>query len=792
MRASTCIWGGFYNPLIPVFKIPPKDWKSNNIEPVKGTAVAAGYIRFFEPDVYVETKTGLASDAGLGLLRQKYTFDNQIVPFKKFLAPKDGRTWAEPEFGTSIHEVLSHRYKTELRFELRDKRRNLLVRPMRGNALVEALFGVYPKFKAVDFIAKAYSEAFHPEEVYATPDIWRKVYLQGANTPLSVTRYNVSKQRFWYHDLVVFVFDPTRATDLIDLWNLRLEPNPVLPIPIEWFDPLTDDIKSVLKSEHRPVIGNPHGVMHNTTIEFGRSIERGRAEAMISAVKPGLPDGSFCVKYWRNQIWYDHGDDRIHRDGRMTVFSGQKSIQLSFKEEGSLGTTFEPIAPDFASNRIRSFGYVNVLRPSSFRDSSVATVLPFNAFDRSWPRLASGSDPVPVSSEGWVFSQRYRNPAQRVSFLSTEEAIAGSLKQFGIEAKLWEAGQVAKHMLEHLGGLWGAHLIANLETLELLNNMANSTRRLRNEDETVFEHFGQRTATLDQWKKVISQHNKAHPLPEKSLEDFTKRNVIRLGLETECPHCDAKNWTSLTDVDYRFTCERCLKPYDFPQGDLRSKNRNWTYRVVGPFAVRDYALGAYSSILALRVLNKFGPGMNDMTYSNAMKLKFDGVEREIDFIAWYADERMHETHRPPQLILGESKSAGSGELITAKDISRMRSIAEKLPESVIVIAVLRDGFTENEKLILRKLVNWGRRLNSVGEPTNPVLLLTSTELTMDNYISHTWKKMGGKHAKFEDYDHTRNLSAFADSTQQIYLEVPSFGVWRDEYWRKRAKKIKGK
>jgi hypothetical protein len=77
------------------------------------------------------------------------------------------------------------------------------------------------------------------------------------------------------------VFDPTRATDLIDLWNLRLELHPVLPVPVEWFEALEDDIHKVLKAEHRPVVGNPHGVMHSATIEFGRSIPKPKAEALI-------------------------------------------------------------------------------------------------------------------------------------------------------------------------------------------------------------------------------------------------------------------------------------------------------------------------------------------------------------------------------------------------------------------------------------------------------------------------------------------------------------------------------
>ena len=78
----------------------------------------------------------------------------------------------------------------------------------------------------------------------------------------------------------------------------------------------------------------------------------------------------------------------------------------------------------------------------------------------------------------------------------------------------------------------------------------------------------------------------------------------------------------------------CLKPYDFPQAALREHNRNWTYRVVGPFSVPHYGRGSYSALLALRVIDRYRSAMDRVTFGTAMTLSFDGIKREIDFIAW--------------------------------------------------------------------------------------------------------------------------------------------------------------
>ena len=786
MRACTCVLGGAYNPIIPVFKRPPSELKPEIYQSFKGSEVAKGYVRFFEPDVYVETAKGLLEEAGLSALRENYAIHPQVITLREFLEPEGGRTWSEPEFGLDIQDVLKHIYETEQRFVPRDDRENLLVSTERGNALTEAMFGAYPTSADVKYIEKGYVDVYRPEKVKANLETWRRVYLKGAETPLRVTRYGLNPQRYWHHDLLVYVFDPSRATDLIDLWNLRLEPHPVLPVPAEWFEALSDDISKVLKAEHRPVIGNPHGIMHNATIEFGRSIPKAKAEALIRTLKPGLPQGALAVKYWRNAIWVEQRDDRIHRDQRLKVAAAERRVDLTIKEDGELRATFEPLVPKFADR----FGkgdhrWVNVLNVSNYGKRDLATVLPFNTFNRTWPRLAGGGEQVSVGLEGWVFPQRHKNLDQYVSLMNANNAIIGSLAQLGIKAELSEPGHIARQMLENIGGLWGVHYIADIPTIELLNKMSGGLRRQNNEDDTIEENFGLRTAPLKNWTDLISTRQSKRHLPTISLEDFTKRNIIRLGLETDCPHCRATNWSTLTEADYRITCERCLKPYDFPQATLQPFNKNFTYRVVGPFSVPDYGRGSYSALLTLRVLERFHSGTDAMTFSTAMNLSVDELKCEVDFIAWRGDDRLTERRRPPTLIIGESKSLGKGELIKPKDLTKLKAIASRLPDAVVVISVLRDHFTAAEKKLLMKFVIWGRRVNVHGEPTNPILLLTAHELMMDHYISTTWKELGGIHAKFEDYEHTRNLMNFSDATQQIYLGMKSFRQARDEYWKKR-------
>lgn len=70
MRANSCLWGGTFNPIIPIFRNTPRVWREDRVfRRLTGKEIAKGYVKFFEPDAYVETVEGLLEEAGLGVLR---------------------------------------------------------------------------------------------------------------------------------------------------------------------------------------------------------------------------------------------------------------------------------------------------------------------------------------------------------------------------------------------------------------------------------------------------------------------------------------------------------------------------------------------------------------------------------------------------------------------------------------------------------------------------------------------------------------------------------------------------
>lgn len=792
MRICACMWGGKYNPIIPVFRKPPKAWSAEFPGDVSGLEIARGYIQFFEPDAFVEAQPGLLEKAGLGSLRG-YLSRDRVMTLDELLAAEPNKDWADLHLGLPVTDCLEDAYRTEQRFHQRVPSVAMTVanRPVSG--LAEALFGVYPDDLGAQYFARAYNDVYKPEALPCSPESWKRVMFDSVTTPLSATSRGIKPLRPWTNDAKIFVFDPGKLTDLIDLWNLRGEPNPLVPIPLGWVSDLLPEINQIIADEYRPLQGNPNGIMHSAILEFSRGISFDTQQSIMKMLRPGLPpstrgSGSLSVKAWRDRIWDKPGSGMMNPPKRIVLNVEEKRIALDIKETDSwLRASYEPLRPSFASrygpSRVR---WVNSLRVADYGRSEIATMYPYNTFDRAGPRLGFGTMDVMIGTEGWSFCQKYDGVGELLQFETQQAAILGFLERCGVKARLSEPGHIAKQIIDQLGGLWGTRLIADGDTLTLLNEMAGGVRRRRNGVEEVQEQFDPRSRPTRHWVDLIKSRN-TRSYQTLGLEHFTKANVLVLGLETQCTNCMNRNWDSVDRLDYSLTCKRCLKPYPFPQG-AGSNERLWTYRVAGPFSVQDYAKGAYGAVLALQTLSGLDSHFRSINFITAVELEVEGKKMEADYIAFHQADAF-ESQYEPALVIGEAKSFGQGELVKPKDIARLKDLALRFPGSFLAVSVLRNDFTDTEKKLLRRLVRWTRKLATDGGPRNRVLLLTGLELLRQpEPIGHTWKEIGGRHANFSDYHHTRSLLSVAESSIAIHLDMPSFESERHAAWNKQPRK----
>jgi len=75
------------------------------------------------------------------------------------------------------------------------------------------------------------------------------------------------------------------------------------------------------------------------------------------------------------------------------------------------------------------------------------------------------------------------------------------------------------------------------------------------------------------------------------LKGLLRSNVLKLGMRLGCSECSHKSWYGLEDLAATLKCPRCLRQFNLPVDS--PPQTEWAYRVLGPFAVGDFALGSY-------------------------------------------------------------------------------------------------------------------------------------------------------------------------------------------------------
>ena len=377
MQVCTCLWGEICNPIIPVCTTLPDAWRDPR--ETSGLLLAQGYIKFFEPDVFVETREGLANEIGLVDSELKYG-EPRTIPISIF-SNHDYDRLPRP-FGTDIGHVYQSLYEREFRFVSRDGDRVAVMGTAGADgAFIEAVVGGFPTEGLLASLQMFYLNAFKPTNIVADAAGFVKMIREGFRSPLYFTREGLKcvHESFGRDQPTLFVADPDSPLDLIDLWNFRLFHSFVLPISTRWFQDSRDFLAEFLKSNYRPLPRNPHGVMITPTIQFARSIGKERAMALVEdAGLRALGDCQWTLKLWYDRIWVNDTRDHVPRPQPVWVTAAEAEHELIISEDSTPSIRFPLLAPEFAPEHDNnSARWANVLRLRNYGgDGRLALVLP--------------------------------------------------------------------------------------------------------------------------------------------------------------------------------------------------------------------------------------------------------------------------------------------------------------------------------------------------------------------------------------------------------------------------------
>lgn len=759
IQISSFLWGGIYNPIIPVFSNMPKIWKIDNLSAIyKGKEVLKGYLQAFNPDYVIPIGR---------CIKRKFDVGNrEIIAASEIFSKinEDGT----PKYGIGLFEILSDFYNKELKFTRRKPIKFFLPEPPKQNKLFFAsIFGSL-SVTINNIINERWAERLGA--------IKQKVDFSNYGEILKAP--NIFIRRILNHEIkmyprnsCLFFMDADSTYDIIDYWNLRALGWNVAPVAKQ--SASNNDTKLLAKSyiEKHSGMNRWHDYYIYATLMKARSIRNNEMKEFIESVdivEDKRANGSryiFQNNYPR--LWDEWARDK---DGAncQEIEATTNEIDFSGYQEN---VNFHAIDPAFInqSGGHDSPRYANVIELRTYCDDDLyAEVIPDCGAELT--NVLSG---IGLTRE-WKFTKKesayfpkHENWRIRMPIPKAEDAFKAWLLDNGFEAKLSSAGRIAKQMIKRLGGVWGLNIIANKELIDLLRKMEDGKEM----DKEAFWGRISRTGHTKYFRADASR----------ILKRYINAGMFRLGAKIQCPICSHYCWYDIDSLKYKLQCSNCLDNFDLPSNS--PDKIKWSYRTFGPFSLNGSAEGAYSTLLVLRLFSTVldaatTPMMNFLT-------KIDGSEKEIDLGLLLKEHRYdHEDEVRP--AFAECKTYNEFE---KSDVEKLAKLAKRFPGAVLVFATLRDTLTKREVKLLKPLVNKCRRYWKDEQPYNPVLILTKTELFADMSVEQAWKdSKDEKYKKFAERDYySDRLFHICDATQQLYLGMRP---WHDETYEKFERKWK--
>jgi hypothetical protein len=779
IRINSYVWGGQYNPIIPLFRKLPA-WLPKWNRPATATALFKSYLDLFDPDFVVRLGTTKNVNVNFG--------NSKELPADEFLTHL--AACDTPSYGVGFFEIFEHLLSEEFRFVRRDSL-HLSMPNVDHDLFLASVFGTFPD-KLPRPVARSLVQNLGAIDAPCSRDNYFE-FLEASN--LFVRRicdYGIRIRRsgWWWGDYI-FLMDADESNDVLLYWNYRALGWKILPIPIQSArnQTLRKHAAAYVEANYWPLQSNP-SIYNHTTVISSPCVTENQLEEFVSSLelKP-VPRGghhktSLCS--WLPRFWDEWARSKDGAD-RPGVWAEETRTAARIENDVF---EFDPLLPKFA-REYSGHGTprcANQLELRIYSDKhEYAQVIPEGGDKLSHAAHLTGIDDVRCSSEGIVFFSKLTRWTETLSAPSAEAIFTAWFEEHGWRVSISDKGHIIKQLLRQIGGLWRVNWLTEEPLLRFLVEIPKSGAIHEND-------FRARLSR-------VAQSGRQIPL-DRLVKWLVESNIVRLGLNITCPKCLQRSWYSIAEADYELMCRQCLESYRLPAEALTQMP--WAYRGAGAFGnkievlvqgpaptnedsvapnetvVREIAestmpakipdglQGGLSVLLLLHLLSRdMHPTFTPLLSFNASKAD---QKLEVD-LAVFTRHMRHGVYQH-DVAFAECKSFQGR--FTRRDVQRMEKLAHQFPGAVVIFATLRRELDATEKRLLIPFVNRGRKFLTTTRPNNPVVIFTGNELFSWTDPRNTWRQLGPPFAKHADgYGEDRVFVSLADSTQQLYLGLPS-------------------
>lgn len=290
IQINSFLWGGAYNPIVPVFQRKPKNWEPSFPSRLKPRDIVLGYLDAYDPDFVVPVGNCAKRKWDLG--------HRNLVQLEDVYAPLD-EDFA-PAYGIGLFETLDYIYKEEFKFRRQEPLDIIFPKLSRQHSLfLESFFGALPT-EINDVVEQNFDSKLHIQRPNISIQGFYKYLGPNFLFPrrISMWKIKADRQDTFHEGQCVFLLDATKPLDVIDYWNLRAIGWDIVPVPIQLVakKELRKIAEKFVEENYFPY-RYTDTMYHRATILKGRNVSRQRVSQFAQSLDPQASANRHNPKY---------------------------------------------------------------------------------------------------------------------------------------------------------------------------------------------------------------------------------------------------------------------------------------------------------------------------------------------------------------------------------------------------------------------------------------------------------------------------------------------------------------
>ena len=727
VRFNTALWGGIFNPIIPVKKTDSQ--KERN--------VALAILKEFDPDFIIN------------LTSHRYPYIDEAFsnnhPTRRVLTRSEffGRNpQGDFEFrvGLTVLPIFKTVWERETK-AMRGKSNAFWISNKNypdWNNFTVFTFGSFVESFNPDF-REVFLRAVKPQELDFTPELCDRERLLERPCPITITDYELDKffESSAASSHIIYVGSLNKWRDFVEFWNLRALGKEVVFLPFEVYMLFPKAIEGIIQRGNYPI---NERIQNEADLLKSESITEEQLKEVQSWIRTttgaNLALRMFPLQWGRESRF-------VVKDVAACSLRNAESEEAVILADGEV-TPFVLVDPTIISN-FRAYKenvWANVVNFSGYFGSEYCFTFPRDEnVEKLVQRelLAGKLGKARLSKQGIVVYRDYQKDLLRVSPVEAFSVLEALLKTAKLKIKPSQPGIMANTIIKFLGGLEDCRVFKLQGIREALKELNFRGELEANE---IMGIIGRNWKP--EYNDLVLYFGQGRPLDSpKTFQYLVDKKLVTPGLKFRCSQCNTEEWYGVGNFNEKFTCQYCSCEQDIPRLDTLK----WHYK---SNLVARFPAGGFGSIPVILSLWRYSHlpqllrNSQGFTSTIIQHILDSSFERELDYFHLITDR-----DGKYELILGEAKELSE---FKREDVRKIKEVASRFPfKPYLSFTTLKDELSSTEKIMIKRL----------SEAGFPVVVLTRKEL--DPYDLYD---------RFENAPHKYavTLEEFAENTRVLNLE----------------------